>query len=104
MSSRKNLSKESTKRGSNGLLRISEVARRVGMSSSALRAWEALGLVTPQRTQSRYRLFSESDVHLLQRAIFLRRVRGLNPAGIVHVLKRQGVVSAAAENSLHPGQ
>jgi len=85
-------------------LRISEVASRVGISSSALRAWEALGLVKPQRTQSRYRLYSESDVRLLQRAIFLRRARGLNPAAIVHVLKRQGVVSRLAERPPHPGQ
>jgi len=104
MSSRKNLSKESTKRGSNGLLRISEVARRVGISSSALRAWEALGLVTPQRTQSRYRLYGESDVRLLRRAIFLRRARRLNPPAIVHVLKRQGVVTSPAESTLVPGQ
>jgi DNA-binding transcriptional MerR regulator/mannose-6-phosphate isomerase-like protein (cupin superfamily) len=87
-----------------GPLRISEVARRVGISSSALRAWEALGLVAPQRTQSRYRLYSEADVRLLQRAIFLRRSRGLNPAAIVHVLKRQGLVSAPAESPAHPGQ
>jgi DNA-binding transcriptional MerR regulator/quercetin dioxygenase-like cupin family protein len=85
-------------------LRISEVARRVGISSSALRAWEALGLVTPQRTASRYRLYTEADVRLLQRAIFLRRARGLNPAAIVHVLKRQGVVSPRAESQAHPGQ
>jgi DNA-binding transcriptional MerR regulator/quercetin dioxygenase-like cupin family protein len=85
-------------------LRISEVARRLGISSSALRAWEALGLVAPQRTQSRYRLYTDTDVRLLQRAIFLRRARGLNPAAIVHVLKRQGVVSAPAKTSLHPGQ
>jgi DNA-binding transcriptional MerR regulator/quercetin dioxygenase-like cupin family protein len=85
-------------------LRISEVARRVGISSSALRAWEALGLVAPERTQSRYRLYSEADIRLLQRAIFLRRARGLNPAAIVHVLKRQGVVSAPAETQAHPGQ
>ena len=85
-------------------MRISEVAHRVGISSSALRAWEALGLVTPQRTQSRYRLYTEADVRLLQRAIFLRRARGLNPAAIVHVLKRQGVVSAPAETQGHPGQ
>jgi len=85
-------------------LRISEVARRVGISSSALRAWEALGLVTPLRTQSRYRLYTEADVRLLQRAIFLRRARGLNPAAIVHVLKRQGVVSSTAEVQAHPGQ
>jgi DNA-binding transcriptional MerR regulator/quercetin dioxygenase-like cupin family protein len=80
------------------------VARRVGISSSALRAWEALGLVSPERTQSRYRLYSEADIRLLQRAIFLRRARGLNPAAIVHVLKRQGVVSAPAETQAHPGR
>jgi transcriptional regulator with XRE-family HTH domain len=80
------------------------VARRVGISSSALRAWEALGLVVPQRTQSRYRLYNQADVRLLQRAIFLRRARGLNPAAIVHVLKRQGVVSSPAEGMLLPGQ
>jgi DNA-binding transcriptional MerR regulator/quercetin dioxygenase-like cupin family protein len=85
-------------------LRISEVARRVGISSSALRAWEALGLVAPQRTQSRYRLYSPSDVRLLQRAIFLRRARGLNPAAIVHVLKRQGAVPSRREGAHLPGQ
>jgi len=104
VSSRKNLSNASAQRKPPRLLRISEVARRVGISSSALRAWEALGLVSPQRTRSRYRLFTESDVRLLQRAIFLRRARGLNPAAIVHVLKRQGVVSAPAESRLLPGQ
>jgi DNA-binding transcriptional MerR regulator len=85
-------------------MRISEVARRVGISSSALRAWEALGLVSPHRTQRRYRLYAEADVRLLQRAIFLRRARGLNPAAIVHVLKRQGMVSASAESPVLPGQ
>jgi len=104
VSSRKNLSAASGARQPARTLRISEVARRVGISSSALRAWEALGLVTPQRTESRYRLFTESDVRLLQRAIFLRRARGLNPAAIVHVLKRQGVVPVAAKRPLLPGQ
>jgi DNA-binding transcriptional MerR regulator/quercetin dioxygenase-like cupin family protein len=104
VSSRKNSSDASATRKLLPTLRISEVARRVGISSSALRAWEAMGLVTPQRTRSRYRLFTESDVRLLQRAIFLRRARGLNPAAIVLVLKRQGVVSAPAKNTLLPGQ
>ena len=104
MSSTKNLSSKSGKVAGGRPLRISEVARRVGISSSALRSWETLGLVAPQRTKSRYRLYSESDVRLLQRAIFLRRARGLNPAAIVHVLKRQGVVSAPAEATLLPGQ
>jgi len=85
-------------------LRISEVAGRVGISSSALRAWEILGLVTPQRTASRYRVYTEADVRLLQRAVFLRRARGLNPAAIVHELKREGVVSAPADTASLPGQ
>jgi len=103
MSSGKNSSKQSGPGFTNGSLRISEVAKRVGISSSALRAWEMLGLVTPQRTQSRYRLYREEDVRLLQRALFLRRARGLNPAAIVHILKRQGVVSIPAESAGSPG-
>jgi len=103
MSSRKNLSKPSVSRAAAATLRISEVAARVGISSSALRAWEALGLVAPTRTLSRYRLYKEDDVRLLKRAVFLRRARGLNPAAIVHVLKRQGVVSTPAENTASPG-
>ena len=104
MSSGKNLSDGTVRRKQGRLLRISQVARRIGISSSALRAWEALGLVAPQRTESRYRLYSEADVRLLRRALFLRRARGLNPAAIVHVLKRQGIVSAPAEVALLPGQ
>ena len=104
MSSGKNFSESSANRVAHRLLRISEVARRVGISSSALRAWEALGLVSPHRTKSRYRLYAEADVRLLQRAVFLRRARGLNPAAIVHVLKRQGVVSPSAESAPLPGQ
>jgi DNA-binding transcriptional MerR regulator/quercetin dioxygenase-like cupin family protein len=104
VSSGKNFSKPSSNRAAHRLLRISEVARRVGISSSALRAWEALGLVSPHRTKSRYRLYAEADVRLLQRAVFLRRARGLNPTAIVHVLKRQGVVSAPVESAPLPGQ
>ena len=104
VSRRKNSSSASETVDPEPLLRISEVARRVGISSSALRAWESLGLVVPQRTPSKYRLYTMEDVRVLQRAIFLRRARGLNPAAIVHVLKRQGVVSVPAESVLSPGQ
>ncbi|MGB2591267.1 MAG: cupin domain-containing protein [Candidatus Acidiferrum sp.] len=104
MSSGKNFSTPSGNRTEQRLLHISEVARRLGISSSALRAWEVLGLVSPRRTRSRYRLYTETDVRLLQRAVFLRRARGLNPPAIVHVLKRQGVVSPPTELPPSPGQ
>ena len=104
MSSRKNFLPSSKTPVRQPLLRISEVARRLAISSSALRAWETLGLVSPQRTESRYRMYTEADLRLLQRAIFLRRARGLNPAAIVHVLKKQGLVSAPADAPQLPGQ
>ena len=104
MSSRKNFSKLSESLAGPRLLRISEVARRLRISSSALRSWEALGLIAPQRTKSRYRMYTESDVRLLQRAIFLRRARGLNPPAIVHVLKKQGRVDSPMDAPQLPGQ
>jgi DNA-binding transcriptional MerR regulator/mannose-6-phosphate isomerase-like protein (cupin superfamily) len=79
-----------------GHLRISEVAKIVGISPSILRAWENLGLVAPGRTPSKYRLYSPLDVRVLKRAQFLRRARGMNAPAIVHLLKTQGMLSAAA--------
>ena len=61
----------------------------VGVSPSAIRAWENLGLAHPQRSDSRYRLYSESDVKLLKKARYLRKVRGLNAPAIVQMLKGQ---------------
>ena len=104
MSSRNNSSGKSAGRAGARPLRISEVARRVGISSSALRAWEALGLIVPRRSESRYREYSESDVRTLRRAIFLRRARGLNPIAIVHVLKRQGMAIVPPDVPQVPGQ
>jgi transcriptional regulator with XRE-family HTH domain/transposase-like protein len=104
VSRKKNPSIKSSERGGRLTLRISEVARRVGISSSALRSWETLGLVAPQRSKSRYRLYTEADVRLLQRALFLRRARRLNPPAVVHVLKRQAAVVLPAEAATLPGQ
>jgi DNA-binding transcriptional MerR regulator/mannose-6-phosphate isomerase-like protein (cupin superfamily) len=104
VSSRKNSSNESGWRSQPPIFRISEVARRLAISSSALRAWEAAGLVSPHRTRSRYRMFTEADIRLLQRALFLRRERGLNPAAIVHVLKRDLRVTTHPESTMLAGQ
>ncbi len=78
-------------------MKIGDVARRVGVSPSVIRTWENLGLARPRRTESKYRLYSAEDVRLLKRARFLRKVRGLNAAAIVELLRREGRVSTAAE-------
>src|ERR1700684_2074749 len=78
-------------------LKIGEVARRVGVSPSAIRSWESLGLTRPRRTESKYRLYTADDVRLLKRARFLRKVRGLNAAAIVELLRRERRARPAAD-------
>jgi DNA-binding transcriptional MerR regulator/quercetin dioxygenase-like cupin family protein len=81
-------------------LKIGDVARSVGISPSAIRGWEALGLTHPHRTQSRYRLYSNDDVRLLKKARYLRKVRGLNAAAIVQMLKREGTIKPDASSGV----
>jgi DNA-binding transcriptional MerR regulator/mannose-6-phosphate isomerase-like protein (cupin superfamily) len=81
------------------LLKIGDVARLVGVSPSVIRSWESLGLTRPQRTASKYRLYSAEDVSLLKRARYLRRVRGLNAPAIVQLMKREGVVQGAQDGT-----
>jgi len=85
-----------------GRYRIGEVARRVGVSPSALRLWERQGLVRPSRTAARYRLYSEADVAHLARVARMRRERVSAP-GIRRLLQRSAPMSspvAAALRSL----
>jgi DNA-binding transcriptional MerR regulator/quercetin dioxygenase-like cupin family protein len=77
--------------------KIGDVARKIGVSPSVIRSWESLGLARPRRTQSKYRLYNSDDVKLLKRARFLRKVRGLNAAAIVQLLKREGKVRPASD-------
>jgi DNA-binding transcriptional MerR regulator/quercetin dioxygenase-like cupin family protein len=80
-------------------LKIGDVARKVGVSPSVIRSWESLGLARPRRTESKYRLYTAEDVKLLKRARFLRKVRGLNAAAIVQLLKREGKLRPAADGN-----
>lgn len=79
-------------------LKIGDVARLVGISPSAIRSWESLGLTRPRRTESRYRLYSDGDVLRLKKARYLRKVRGLNAPAIVEMLRRDGHASPASDH------
>ena len=74
------------------LLKIGEVAVTVGISASVIRTWERLGLISPQRTGSQYRLYTQHDVRLLQRARYLSRIRGMNGPAIVELLRSKGEI------------
>jgi DNA-binding transcriptional MerR regulator/mannose-6-phosphate isomerase-like protein (cupin superfamily) len=65
---------------------IAQAARLLGVSPSSLRNWEQLGLITPARSQGRYRLYSSEVIEAAKRIQYLRRTKRLNLAGIVHML------------------
>jgi DNA-binding transcriptional MerR regulator/uncharacterized cupin superfamily protein len=89
-------------------LKIGDIAAQLGVSPSLVRAWERLGIACPARTESRYRLYTNDDLTILRRAVYLRRVQGLNAAGILRQLKQEGLLpqggnAPAAPSSLQLG-
>ncbi|GHB56328.1 MerR family transcriptional regulator [Streptomyces viridiviolaceus] len=57
-----------------GGLRIGEVAALIGVRTSALRVWEAAGLLTPRRERgTKYRLYDPADVRDARLVSTLRR-------------------------------
>jgi DNA-binding transcriptional MerR regulator/mannose-6-phosphate isomerase-like protein (cupin superfamily) len=81
-------------------LRIGALAQQLGISASLIRAWEKLGLTSPVRTRSAYRLFTSDDVKVLRRAVYLRRIQGLNALAIRNQLRQEGLVSHHAKRRL----
>lgn len=69
-----------------GLLTVGETARILGVSPSTLRLWENVGLITPERSNGRYRLYSRELLDVLKRIKYLRDVKLLNLPGIRQVL------------------
>jgi DNA-binding transcriptional MerR regulator/uncharacterized RmlC-like cupin family protein len=74
-------------------LKVGAVAKRLGVSASMVRSWEKLGLGSPARSHSKYRLYTSEDVRVLRRAVYLRRVRGLNAPAILQQLKQEGLLN-----------
>jgi DNA-binding transcriptional MerR regulator len=59
------------------MMRISVVARRAGLHSSAIRYYEAHGLLRSRRLPSGYRVYDEEAIAALR---FLRRAQGFGIA------------------------
>src|SRR5882672_3714838 len=69
-----------------GLLTVGETARILGVSPSTLRLWENVGLISPARSNGRYRLYSPELLEVLKRIKYLRDVKLLNLPGIRQML------------------
>jgi len=76
-------------------LRIGAVAKQLGISASMIRAWERLGLRKEATAIRAHRSYSGEDVQLLRRAVYLRRVQGLNAPAILDQLRREGLLPSS---------
>ncbi len=52
--------------------KISEVAEELNISLRTLRYYDQIGLVCPERTEGRYRMYNESDVNRIKKIIEYR--------------------------------
>lgn len=69
-----------------GVYMISVAAELAGMHPQTLRLYEARGLITPQRSAGRTRLYSDADVERLRRIQELTDM-GMNLAGVERVFE-----------------
>ena len=70
---------------------ISVAARLVGTQAHILRYYERLGLISPRRSQGRFRLYSPNDLERIRRIQRLMDDLGVNLAGvevIMHMSER----------------
>ena len=81
-----------------GLLTVGQTARILSVSPSTLRLWESVGLISPARSNGRYRLYSPEHLDVLKRIKYLRDVKLLNLPGI-----RQALGKASEQKQKTPG-
>jgi MerR family transcriptional regulator/heat shock protein HspR len=73
---------------------ISVAARLLRVSAHLLRQFEMEGLIAPARTDSNIRLYSDNDLRLLAKIIYLFRDCGINTQGIKVILAMEGDYAA----------
>jgi DNA-binding transcriptional MerR regulator len=88
-----------------GLLTVGETSRILGVSPSTLRLWENVGLISPARSNGRYRLYGRELLEVLKRIKYLRDVKRLNLPGIHQELNgaRRAPSKARKAPSERPG-
>jgi MerR family transcriptional regulator, heat shock protein HspR len=71
---------------------ISEVATILNIHPQTLRQYEREGLVTPNRTSGKIRLYSQEDIDNIKNILTLTREDGVNIAGVNKILKLESKI------------
>jgi MerR family transcriptional regulator, repressor of the yfmOP operon len=69
------------------LLTVRDAAERLNVTPRTLKYYEERGLVSPTRSEGRYRLYDEDDIERFSRILRLRSL-GFSLQGITEMLKR----------------
>jgi DNA-binding transcriptional MerR regulator len=69
------------------LLTVRDAAERLNVTPRTLKYYEECGLVSPTRSEGRYRLYDEDDIERFSRILRLRSL-GFSLQGITEMLKR----------------
>lgn len=85
-----------------GYFKVSEVARIVGVSASTVRTWEKSGLISPDRSDTRYRLFTTDDINRLKKIKFFRSAKNLNVSLGRHGRSHNGLARSRAAAGIVP--
>lgn len=81
---------------------ISVAARMLDMQTYTLRYYEKVGIIEPRRSRGNVRLYSDSDIALLQRVKSLVDDMGVNLPGvevILHMMQRMGEMQNELEEA-----
>jgi len=76
---------------------IGVAARLVECHPQTLRMYERLGLITPQRTDTKLRMYSDSDIAKLRQIQRLTQDLGVNLAGVHVILELLGKLQGLRE-------
>jgi len=66
---------------------ISEVSTILHIHPQTLRQYEREGLITPNRTSGKIRLYSQEDIDYIRYILVLTRENGINIAGVSKILE-----------------
>lgn len=77
---------------------IGVAARLLGVSTQVLRQFDREGLLDVARTDANTRLYSENDMRLLARILYLHRCQGINLAGIKALLEMERAMDRAVDS------
>ena len=69
------------------LFAISVVAQMLGVHPQTLRLYEREGLIAPNRTKGKTRLYSQKDVEQLKTILYFTQNLGINLAGVALLLQ-----------------